>query len=216
MREWKASPSAVIACVAVFFALGGTAIAAHHYLITSASQIKPSVLSALHGRSGSRGPVGPAGPVGPTGQAGAPGPQGVPGPPGPTALTTLSEVDGSNDLMPAKDEAGPESELEGVEGSFAECPAGQRVISGGINVFTGRAGAVAAELSVASEDRSAWIVIAANGGNEKGEIEAVAYCAGQGKAVAANAHGHARSRIRAEEKQLMARFARRLNRHKNV
>jgi hypothetical protein len=43
----KPSPSTLIACLALFVALGGTAIAASRYVITSASQIKPSVLSAL-------------------------------------------------------------------------------------------------------------------------------------------------------------------------
>jgi hypothetical protein len=47
LRRLKPSPSSLIAISALFIALGGTAIAANRYLITSASQIKPSVLSSL-------------------------------------------------------------------------------------------------------------------------------------------------------------------------
>ena len=37
----------IVAWLALFVALGGTSIAAQHYLITSTSQIKPSVLKKL-------------------------------------------------------------------------------------------------------------------------------------------------------------------------
>lgn len=47
MRFHKPSPAIVISCLALFVALGGTAIAASHYVITSTSQIKPSVRRAL-------------------------------------------------------------------------------------------------------------------------------------------------------------------------
>ena len=42
MHIRKPSPGTAIALLALFFAMGGTAIAAHHYLITKTSQIKPS------------------------------------------------------------------------------------------------------------------------------------------------------------------------------
>ena len=70
----------VIAGLALFFALGGSAYAAKKYLITSTSQIKPSVLAQLKGRAGANGAQGPAGPAG---AAGAGGPQGSAGPQGP-------------------------------------------------------------------------------------------------------------------------------------
>lgn len=47
----RISPTTVIACAALFFSLGGSAIAASHYLITSIHQIKPSVRRQLAGRS---------------------------------------------------------------------------------------------------------------------------------------------------------------------
>jgi hypothetical protein len=64
---------------------GGTAWAAHRYLITSTSQIKPGVLAALRGAHGKRGINGAAGATGASGVPGAigatggTGVQGVPG-----------------------------------------------------------------------------------------------------------------------------------------
>ena len=64
MHLRKPSPATVIASAALFFALGGTAIAAHHYLITKPGQIKPSVLAKLKGKSGPRVPTGAGGAAG--------------------------------------------------------------------------------------------------------------------------------------------------------
>jgi hypothetical protein len=85
----KPSPGVAIAVVALFFALGGSAIAAKHYLITSTKQFKPSVLKALRGNVGPKGPTGAAGAagaggapgaIGKEGSAGKEGKQGEPGP----------------------------------------------------------------------------------------------------------------------------------------
>ena len=67
----RPSATTAIACLALFFALAGTGLAAGKYLITSKSQIKPSVLKEL------RGNRGPAGAPGAAGAAGAAGPQGT-------------------------------------------------------------------------------------------------------------------------------------------
>jgi len=56
----RPSPTTIIACLALFFSLAGTGIAASRYIITSTSQIKPSVRRALHGAEGARGPAGAA------------------------------------------------------------------------------------------------------------------------------------------------------------
>jgi hypothetical protein len=71
----------VAATLALVLSMGGGAVAASHYLITSTSQIKPSVRRALHG---ARGPQGPAGVsvVGPQGPAGSQGLRGFEGPRG--------------------------------------------------------------------------------------------------------------------------------------
>ncbi len=47
MRRRSPSPPTLTALLALFFALGGSAVAASRYVITSASQIKPSVLSRI-------------------------------------------------------------------------------------------------------------------------------------------------------------------------
>ena len=73
--------------LALLFALSGTAMAGSHsarkrYLITSTSQISPSVLGQLKGRAGPQGPPG-SGPLGPQGLQGIVGPIGLPGERGP-------------------------------------------------------------------------------------------------------------------------------------
>jgi hypothetical protein len=82
--RWPSSALA-IAIAALFFALGGGAVAAgHHYLITSTKQIKPSVLAKLKGAKGPAGqsatghvgPQGLQGPIGATGAVGAKGDKG--------------------------------------------------------------------------------------------------------------------------------------------
>src|SRR5689334_7667554 len=72
----------VVSTLALFFALGGTVIAARHYLITSTRQIAPAVRQSLRGARGPAGPqgvTGHAGPVGPTGATGATAPAGPKG-----------------------------------------------------------------------------------------------------------------------------------------
>jgi hypothetical protein len=211
MFDRRPSPAVVVAILALFFALGGTAIAAHHYLITSKSQIKPSVLKELLGKSGASGPAGPQGPAGATGPQGSSGERGLRGEqgvPGSVNTSALTEAAVAPSVLPRKSEPGSGSGVMGIEGSFAVCPAGEHVVSGGSNIYAGKAGAIAGEFSVASGDKTAWIVIAANGGEEVGEVEATAYCASAGSAVTASA-GVGRNRVRAEEARLIAKLARR-------
>jgi len=247
MRKRRPSVTTVIACLALFFALGGTAIAARQYLITSTDQIKPSVLEKLKGKEGPPGPDGPQGPVGPAGPAGAAGsvgetgsvgprgltgetgpvgPRGLTGETGPVGpagpagrngeegppgkdgsgsvtLSSLKEVTGAEERVPAYNELGPGGE-EGAEASVATCPSGEHAISGGTDVFPG---AVAAMLSVRSRDGGSWIVAVFNASTFKeGFVQAIAYCAASGEAVAASAPGRAHASAVAEAKQLMTRL----------
>jgi len=104
-------PSTWIAALALFVALGGTAAAAKHYLITSTQQIKPSVLQQLR----SAGATGPKGATGAQGTSGEPGPRGPKGETGPEGL---------------KGETGPKGE-QGPEGTDAH--AGEWEALGGLS-----------------------------------------------------------------------------------
>jgi hypothetical protein len=80
---------AAIAALVGVLAITSGAFAAHHYLITSSSQIKdgavslsdlaPGARKALYGGNGAKGETGPAGPQGPKGDVGLQGPKGDPG-----------------------------------------------------------------------------------------------------------------------------------------
>jgi hypothetical protein len=63
IRRSHLSFATVVSLLALFVALGGTAVAARQYLLTSTKQISPKVLKALRGRTGPRGRQGPPGPV---------------------------------------------------------------------------------------------------------------------------------------------------------
>lgn len=218
MKRRKPSLSMVIASLALFFALGGSAIAAQHYLITSTSQIKPSVIDKLKGKDGApgkQGPAGPGGPVGLVGPQGPAGPRGIQGPPGEhgsggsgsIGLSSLTLEEGGENRVPAYNEAGPGGET-GVEGSIATCPSGERVVSGGSDVF---AGIVAGVLSVPSEDHQSWIVVVANDSTyTKGVVQAIAYCAASGDAVAASDLAQAHARAVREAGRLRAKLAARV------
>jgi hypothetical protein len=87
-----------------------------------------------------------------------------------------------------------------------------RAVSGGSDIYAGKAGAITGQFSVLAEGHEAWIVIAANGGEEKGEVQASAYCAGTGKAVTARSShrsSHTIKRVREEERRLFVTLARR-------
>ncbi len=73
----------VVATMALVFAMGGSAVAAKHYLIVSTSQISPGVLKKLAGKPGTTGPAGQQGVAGAAGTPGSPGKEGLPGEPGP-------------------------------------------------------------------------------------------------------------------------------------
>jgi hypothetical protein len=238
MRPRRPSLSTVIASFALFFALGGTAIAAQHYLITSTSQIKPSVLAKLKGNTGATGVQGPAGPAGPAGPPGSTGSEGPAGPRGKTGLTGSQGPMGSTGAPGEVGERGPEGQTggssnpsvltleegtesrvpaydedgpggeEGIAGSIATCPTGDHVVSGGSSVF---AGVVAGVISVPSKDHDSWIVVVANSSTyANGVVQAIAYCSGAGEAVAASVPQAAHARAIKEADRLLVKLAARL------
>ena len=199
MRTRQPSATTAIALLALFFALGGTAVAARHYLITSTSQIKPSVLRQLMGAPGlAQGTPGAAGPTGPQGPAGPTGPQGPQGPAGPSNVSGLTEVQGPKNSVAAG----------GVATSVATCPTGQHAVSGGSNVY---AGTMSGEASEADEGRTSWFVVVANSSSYGGGyVEAIAYCAGSGQAVAARSNTAAHARAVREASWIAAQLAQQL------
>jgi hypothetical protein len=78
----------LVAWLALFVALGGTSLAASHYVVNSTKQINPKVIKKLKGNRGPRGAAGLTGPAGPQ------GPQGAAGAPGTTNVFSKTESDG--------------------------------------------------------------------------------------------------------------------------
>jgi len=190
MLRHRPSPTALIAMLALFIALGGTAVAAKSYLITSPRQIKPSVLRRLKGPRGPQGPAGATGPTGPTGPA------------GPTAIAAITEVEGPTNTILSGD----------AESSVATCPAGSRVVSGGGSAITGDANGIAA--SEPSADHLSWFVVGGNTSLSSGTVKAFAYCTPSGQAVASGARGAAHARAQREADAVAAKVAQALGRER--
>lgn len=114
----KPSPTTVIACAALFFSLTGAGLAASRYLITSVSQIKPSVRHAL------RGQTGPQGLPGAPGATGAIGPQGLTGN---VADGTYASASGASLCRPAQPNVSCNPDADVV----VRCNLGDHVLQGG-------------------------------------------------------------------------------------
>ena len=223
----------VAATLALVFAMSGGALAATHYVITSTKQIKPSVLKELKGKAGVTGPAGATGPGGANGQAGAAGPQGPggatgpgggagptgapgatgaagpPGPPGPPGLKA-NQVKKENPVRPNSAELFEErGELtktgESEEASSeAVCPEGTRAISGGAKIILEGASLVEQE-STMLENQEGWVVKAKFSEN-KGAVQAVAYCAEEEVAVEARTGSHPAKQRHARAESRAAAF----------
>jgi hypothetical protein len=157
----KPSPAVAIASVALFFSLAGTGLAASKYLITSTSQIKPSVLKTLEGK---KGPAGTPGANGAAGAVGAPGAAGTPGAAG--ASFTTSDVVEVTGTPTEVDPSG------GVGSSFAQCPYGDVVLGGG---YSGPL--VDASLAYDYPSNGAWFVTVDNYASISESFTPYAVCA---------------------------------------
>jgi hypothetical protein len=194
----KPSVPMMLALLALFFALGGTAIAAKHYLITSTSQIKPSVLQKLHGPQGPAGVQGPAGPAGAAGANGAAGPPGPQGPPGPTELSRITYFHSGEEPVPADGK---------YHGYFLACPARQHVVNGGATAGRNLVGSFPFEES----GEQGWAVIVLGEGASNFVVGFVG-CAQEGKAIVATTHNGvgAQPSLREGVSALVAKLNRRL------
>lgn len=117
----RISASTVIACVALFFSLSGDGLAASRYLITSVSQIKPSVRLALRGPQGDPGETGPQGIAGVVGEAGPQGPAGL--------------IDWSRTYTVRVFVGLPNDNTEAF--AIAPCHPGDRILTGGVQSYHG-------------------------------------------------------------------------------
>jgi hypothetical protein len=136
----RLNPSLVIAVFALVLALGGSAMAAKRYLITSTKQISPKALQELAaatakqepagstdspGSPGAVGPQGPRGEAGPQGERGLTGPPGPPGPPGTSIGSDAGEIgwaviDGQGNLVRASGPGITSARVPGADtGSYA-------------------------------------------------------------------------------------------------
>lgn len=124
----------VVATLALTLVLvGGTAYAAGRYLITSTSQIKPSVLRKLEARArngtAALGVAGPTGPAGSTGAAGASGPAGATGRSG-IALNPTAFAASAPDSVPFSSVAGsPATTI-----LSKDLPAGSFIVAGNVQL----------------------------------------------------------------------------------
>ncbi|MGZ4383442.1 MAG: hypothetical protein ACXVY3_02475 [Gaiellaceae bacterium] len=140
MRISRPSAPMVVACLALFVALGGTSVAVVNALPRNSvgteqlkanavvsSKIKNGSLRAADFapgalQAGPRGLTGPAGPAGPAGAAGAKGDKGDKGDAGAAGVSGLERRDAAN---------GPDSTNKAVD---VTCPSGKKVVGGGARV----------------------------------------------------------------------------------
>jgi hypothetical protein len=127
----KASPSMVVACIALAVALSGVGMAAtqlarnsvgSRQIINNSIQridLNRKTVTALKGRTGARGRQGPAGPAGANGAAGASGAKGDPGMSGYEYKSASSASDSTD--------------FKSVE---ATCSAGKKAVGGGGFLFS--------------------------------------------------------------------------------
>ena len=130
-RFVRQSPTMVVAMLALFVALTGTAVATTSALITG-NQIKNSSITGADIKNKSLTPKDFKGSVrGARGTAGAQGAQGLPGAQGPQGLQ--GEAGATNVTVRYIDRNIPAT--GSVLGQVASCAAGERAVAGGYSIF---------------------------------------------------------------------------------
>jgi len=135
------SPAMIVACIALFAAMGGTGYAAGQF----AHRATASAAKAKRGPRGKRGPAGPQGAQGPAGARGAAGPKGDRGEVGPAGPVELRYVEGPTVTVAAG----------GKEVAQVFCPSGFHDTGGGM---IGQASFGFNIASSAPSGNNAWIV----------------------------------------------------------
>jgi hypothetical protein len=203
----------VTATLALFFALSGGALAASHYLVNSTRQINPKVLKALKGDAGLTGVAGATGAAGvqgtqgskgsegPKGERGEKGSEGKEGKEGKEGLNGEKGGSGAPGAEGKAGKEGPPAKLSALTAhagelavkpgetgeAVAECPEGSRAISGGF-ASTGEKTpnpTPSLEASEAQAQGKGWLIRITNTSTtESIFVEAIAYCAKEGEAIA--------------------------------
>jgi hypothetical protein len=180
MRK-RVTPAFVVALIALFVALTGTATATSYVLITG-KQIKNGSIgvadlskAAKKALKGQRGPRGFTGVSGPTGLAGPAGPAGLRGEPGSPGLN------GGFDPNKVSYSSGPIVTVSpGTEAtSVAPCPAGSKVIGGGFYSIAWLDGGLYLTDQGPLDDGSGWFMDFYNSASalDDADVQAYAVCA---------------------------------------
>ncbi len=182
MKRDLPSPAMVVACIALFLALGGTGYAATHLRFAKHQALSSKL---KRGPRGKRGPVGRAGPAGPAGERGPAGPLGQRGPAGPQGprggeATEAEALAKANEALAVKlkriEPTGPVTLIFSVGGTNvveAPCPPNSVLVGGGFSIPSG-----SPQIRSSAPEGNAWSVEATAGfgtGN-KYELSAWARC----------------------------------------
>jgi hypothetical protein len=140
----RLNPAFVISVIALVLALGGSAVAAKRYLITSPKQISPQALKAIAKLAGAQGTAGAPGAPGQAGSAGAAGASGARGPAGPGAVVLWAVVSGNATLSRAGEAGVSVSRVGESEGTYV-VDFGLDVTNCAYEAVLGRSGAESVE-----------------------------------------------------------------------
>jgi hypothetical protein len=184
-RDRRPSPALVIAVAALVVALGGTAVAAGHFIITKSSQVKPHALVTKNLSAGAVRSL--------RGQTGPPGQQGAQGATGPAGIVSVTTVDGPEAPMCASGGGSCQVAL-----STATCPGGSRVVGGGVDANT-----IEVFVSYERAGPTTYSVIGEDDGPSSGTIKAQAICA-SGPGIAAKVGVRNRAALSDAEGRLRA------------
>ena len=175
----RPSPALVVACLALFVAVGGSAYAAVSLPANSVGtvQLKNSAVTGAKLAGGSVGAANvragsllardfkagqlPAGAEGPQGATGAQGPQGATGPQGPQGVPGPAGSQGSPGISGYQViTAASTSDATSGKAVAVNCPAGEKVLGGGISPETASTDTLVADNSYPNNNNTQWFVSA--------------------------------------------------------